>query len=217
MEGDQDLGGRLGTRELSPNMPSFKIFLRMSQHPVPSPELHSNRVAGDIASPIIFRHGHRRNWVSWKIELSWCNKARPNSFNHGLGLLLRRRGITEQENRGSPNLNMLLCFEEEGVEEIVFNSNNFSKFKLVGSPAKVVAHEDNAKEVSLDPTGVVLPKFIQDLCMLEVSPMNGQILTKALHAHGVNVYYISNRAGNNEIVVKYAKHVIKDLLQDIGV
>ena len=73
---------------------------------------------------------------------------------------------------------------------------------------------------------MVLPKFIQDLCMLEVSPMDGQTLTKALHAHGIDVCYISRVAGgtvhlphlwelyNNEIVVKYAKHVIKDLLKD---
>ena len=228
-EGDQDFCGRIGTRELSPNMPSFKFFLSMSRRPGPSPKLHSSRVVGDIASPIIFKHGHQQNWVLRKIEVSWCNKARPNSFNHGPWLLLKRRGVVGQENWGSPNLNILLCFEEEGVEEIVFNSNNFNETKLIGSPVEVVAHEDNVKEVSLDPTDVVLPKFIQDLCMLEVSPMDGQTLTKKLHAHGINVCYISNVAGgtihlphlwelhNNEIVVKYARHVIKDLLQDTGV
>ena len=39
-------------------------------------------------------------------------------------------------------------------------------------------------------TNVVLPKFVQDLCTLEVSPMDGQTLTEALHAHGINVRYI---------------------------
>ena len=39
-------------------------------------------------------------------------------------------------------------------------------------------------------TDVVLPKFIQDLCTLEVSPMDGQTLTEALHAQGINVRYI---------------------------
>ncbi len=37
---------------------------------------------------------------------------------------------------------------------------------------------------------VVLPKFVQDLGTLEVSPMDGQTLTEALHAHGINVRYI---------------------------
>ena len=37
---------------------------------------------------------------------------------------------------------------------------------------------------------VVLPKFVQDLCMLEVSPMDGQTLTEAFLAHGINVRYI---------------------------
>lgn len=37
---------------------------------------------------------------------------------------------------------------------------------------------------------IVVPKFIQDLCSLEVSPMDGQTLTEALHAHGINVRYI---------------------------
>lgn len=36
----------------------------------------------------------------------------------------------------------------------------------------------------------MLPKFIQDLCTLEVSPMDGQTLTEALHANGINVRYI---------------------------
>ena len=82
------------------------------------------------------------------------------------------------------------------------------------------------KGVSLDPTDDVFPKFIQHLCLLEASPMDGQTLTKALQSHGINVCYIGNVDGgnmhlphlwglyNNEIVVKYAKHVIKDLLKD---
>lgn len=37
---------------------------------------------------------------------------------------------------------------------------------------------------------VILPKFVQDLCTLEVSPMDGQTLTEALHTHGINVRYI---------------------------
>lgn len=46
------------------------------------------------------------------------------------------------------------------------------------------------KKVSSYLVDVVLPKFIEDLCTLEVSPMDGQTLTEALHSHGVNVRYI---------------------------
>jgi hypothetical protein len=36
----------------------------------------------------------------------------------------------------------------------------------------------------------VLPKFVQDLSSLEVSPMDGQTLTEALHANGINMRYL---------------------------
>lgn len=55
---------------------------------------------------------------------------------------------------------------------------------------EIAADEDNVRKVSLYLNDVVLPKFIQDLCTLEVSPMDGQTLTEALHAHGINVRYI---------------------------
>lgn len=111
-------------------------------------------------------------------------------------------------------------------EDIVFNPNVFTEFKLAGSPEEIAADEENVRKVSLYLTDVVLPKFVQDLCTLEVSPMDGQTLTEALHAHGINVRYIGKVAGgtkhlphlwdlcNNEIVVRSAKHVIKDLLRD---
>ncbi|XP_045803589.1 clustered mitochondria protein-like isoform X2 [Trifolium pratense] len=111
-------------------------------------------------------------------------------------------------------------------EDIVFNPNVFTEFKLAGSPEEIAADEDNVRKVSQYLTDVVLPKFVQDLCTLEVSPMDGQTLTEALHAHGINVRYIGKVAGgtkhlphlwdlcNNEIVVRSAKHVIKDLLRD---
>ncbi|KAE9584894.1 putative clustered mitochondria protein [Lupinus albus] len=111
-------------------------------------------------------------------------------------------------------------------EEIVFNPNVFTEFKLAGSPEEIAADENNVRKVSLYLTDVVLPKFIQDLCMLEVSPMDGQTLTEALHAHGINVRYIGKVATgtkhlphlwdlcSNEIVVRSAKHLIKDLLRD---
>nr|KYP49168.1 Protein KIAA0664 isogeny family [Cajanus cajan] len=114
----------------------------------------------------------------------------------------------------------------DGGEDIVFNPNVFTEFKLAGSPEEIAADEDNVRKVSQYLTEVVLPKFIQDLCTLEVSPMDGQTLTEALHAHGINVRYIGKVAGgtkhlphlwdlcNNEIVVRSAKHIIKDLLRE---
>lgn len=55
---------------------------------------------------------------------------------------------------------------------------------------EISADEENVRKVSLYLKDVVLPKFIQDLCTLEVSPMDGQTLTEAVHAHGINVRYI---------------------------
>lgn len=55
---------------------------------------------------------------------------------------------------------------------------------------EIAADEENVKKVSSYLVDVVLPKFIADLCALEVSPMDGQTLTEALHSHGVNVRYI---------------------------
>uniref|UniRef100_A0A2N9HZ65 CLU central domain-containing protein n=1 Tax=Fagus sylvatica TaxID=28930 RepID=A0A2N9HZ65_FAGSY len=57
--------------------------------------------------------------------------------------------------------------------------------------------------------------------------MDGQTLTEALHAHGINVRYIGKVADgtkhlphlwdlcSNEIVVRSAKHILKDVLRDI--
>ena len=55
---------------------------------------------------------------------------------------------------------------------------------------EIAADEENARKASSYLLDVVLPKFIQDLCTLEVSPMDGQTLTEALHAHGINIWYI---------------------------
>ncbi|KAF4386076.1 hypothetical protein F8388_016328, partial [Cannabis sativa] len=111
-------------------------------------------------------------------------------------------------------------------EEILFNPNVFTEFKLAGTEEEIAADEENVRKVSLYLTDVVLPKFIQDLCTLEVSPMDGQTLTEALHAHGINVRYIGKVADgtrhlphlwylcSNEIVVRSAKHILKDVLRE---
>ncbi|KAL3611417.1 hypothetical protein D5086_002437 [Populus alba] len=119
-----------------------------------------------------------------------------------------------------------LAGSSESHEEILFNPNVFTEFKLSGNPEEIAADEENVKKVSSYLANTVLPKFIQDLCTLEVSPMDGQTLTEALHAHGINVRYMGKVAEgtkhlphlwdlcSNEIIVRSAKHVLKDLLRD---
>ncbi|KAK4488643.1 hypothetical protein RD792_004412 [Penstemon davidsonii] len=108
-----------------------------------------------------------------------------------------------------------------GSKEILFNPNVYTEFKLAGSQEEIAADEQNVRKASLYLKDVVLPKFVQDLSTLEVSPMDGQTLTEALHAHGINVRYIGKVAEgtkhmphlwdlcSNEIVVRSAKHIVK--------
>uniref|UniRef100_A0A5B6Z148 Clustered mitochondria protein homolog n=1 Tax=Davidia involucrata TaxID=16924 RepID=A0A5B6Z148_DAVIN len=115
---------------------------------------------------------------------------------------------------------------QELCEEISFNPNVFTEFKLAGSQEEIAADEENVRKATSYLRDVVLPKFIQDLCTLEVSPMDGQTLTEALHAHGINVRYIGKVSDgtkhlphlwdlcSNEIVVRSAKHILKDVLRD---
>ncbi|XP_009763155.1 clustered mitochondria protein isoform X1 [Nicotiana sylvestris] len=112
------------------------------------------------------------------------------------------------------------------TEDILFNPNVFTDFNLAGSEEEIVADQELVKKVSLYLKDTVLPKFIQDLCTLEVSPMDGQTLTEALHAHGINLRYLGKVAEgtrnlphlwdlcSNEIVVRCAKHILKDVLRD---
>ncbi|KAJ8565661.1 hypothetical protein K7X08_008237 [Anisodus acutangulus] len=116
--------------------------------------------------------------------------------------------------------------ERKDTEEILFNPNVFTDFKLAGSEEEIVADQELVKKVSLYLKDDVLLKFIQDLCTLEVSPMDGQTLTEALHAHGINLRYLGTVAEgtrnlphlwdlcSHEIVVRCAKHILKDLLRD---
>ncbi|KAK7317301.1 hypothetical protein RJT34_01403 [Clitoria ternatea] len=111
-------------------------------------------------------------------------------------------------------------------DEIVFNPNVFTEFKLAGSPEEIAADENNVRKASLYLTDIVISKFIEDLCTSKVSPMDGQTLTEALHAHGINVRYIGKVADGirhlphlwdlciNEIVVRSSKHIINDIVRD---
>ncbi|KAL9275941.1 Clustered mitochondria protein-like protein [Drosera capensis] len=111
-------------------------------------------------------------------------------------------------------------------KQVNFNPNVFTEFKLAGSPEEIAADEEIVKKASSFLTDVVLPKFVEDLCSLEVSPMDGQTLTEALHAHGINVRYIGKVADGtkhlphlrdlctDEIAVRSAKHIFKDVLRN---
>ena len=67
------------------------------------------------------------------------------------------------------------------IKALLFSFNVFQE---------IARDEENVRKVSSYLADTVLPKFIQDLCSIEVSPMDGQTLTEALHAHGINVRYI---------------------------
>lgn len=71
---------------------------------------------------------------------------------------------------------------------------------------EIAADEENVKRVSSYLVDVVLPKFIEDLCTLEVSPMDSQTLTEALHAHGVNVRYIG-RVSSSSVNYHFASYL----------
>ncbi|KAJ3694660.1 hypothetical protein LUZ60_000037 [Juncus effusus] len=115
--------------------------------------------------------------------------------------------------------------KESSKPEILFNPNVFTDFKLAGSSEEIEADEALVKKASSYLTDVVIPKFVEDLIALDIAPMDGQTLTDALHAHGINIRYLGKIAAtikhlphlwdlfSNEIVARSAKHVIKDVLR----
>ncbi|KAK3158921.1 hypothetical protein QOZ80_2AG0143400 [Eleusine coracana subsp. coracana] len=115
--------------------------------------------------------------------------------------------------------------ESDSSPEILFNPNVFTEYKLAGSPEEIAADEELVKKAGTYLVDVVIPKFVQDLCSLDISPMDGQSLTDALHLHGINVRYLGKIAGLikhlphlwdlfcSEIIVRSAKHVIKEILR----
>lgn len=111
------------------------------------------------------------------------------------------------------------------AEDILLNPNVFTEFKLAGSQEDIAEDEAIVRKAASYLVDVVLPKFSQDLCSLEVSPMDGQSLTDALHGHGINIRYLGKVAGMikylphlwdiccTEIVVRSTKHILKDILR----
>ncbi|XP_026662154.2 clustered mitochondria protein-like isoform X2 [Phoenix dactylifera] len=111
-------------------------------------------------------------------------------------------------------------------KDILLNPNVFTEFKLAGSQEDIAADETIVRKAASYLIDVVLPKFVQDLCSLDVSPLDGQSLTDALHAHGVNVRYLGRITDmikhlpylwdicSGEITVRSAKHILKDILRE---
>ncbi|XP_022732840.1 clustered mitochondria protein-like [Durio zibethinus] len=136
------------------------------------------------------------------------------------------QGVTKEDKNKAEKECTSASVKSCETHEILFNPNVFTEFKLAGSQEEIVADEENVRKASSYLLDVILPKFIQDLCTLEVSPMDGQTLTEALHAHGINIRYIGKVANgtkhlphlwdlcSNETVVRSAKHILKDVLRD---
>ncbi|PKA56552.1 Clustered mitochondria protein [Apostasia shenzhenica] len=75
-------------------------------------------------------------------------------------------------------------------QEILLNPNVFTDFKLAVMEEEIAADEAIVRKAGSYLVETVLPKFVEDLCSLELSPMDGQTLTDALHAHGINIRYL---------------------------
>ncbi|KAK8639882.1 hypothetical protein V6N13_138248 [Hibiscus sabdariffa] len=153
-------------------------------------------------------------------------EAQVSTEAHEAATFGDNQGISEEDRNKADTQCASATVKSCETHEILFNPNVFTEFKLAGSQEEIEADEENVKKASSYLLDVVLPKFIQDLCTLEVSPMDGQTLTEALHAHGINIRYIGNVANgtkhlphlwdlcSNEIVVRSAKHILKDVLRD---
>ncbi|CAL9148830.1 unnamed protein product [Musa hybrid cultivar] len=111
-------------------------------------------------------------------------------------------------------------------DKILLNPNVFTDFKMAGDQEEINADESVVRKAGSYLVDVVIPKCVQDLCTLEISPMDGQTLADALHAHGINIRYLGKVANmikhlphlwdicSTEIVVRSTKHILKDLLRE---
>ncbi|KAG6494254.1 hypothetical protein ZIOFF_049274 [Zingiber officinale] len=107
-------------------------------------------------------------------------------------------------------------------DEILLNPNVFTEFILAGNQEEIVADEALVRKASTYLVDIVLPKFVEDLCSLDVSPMDGQTLADTLHAHGINIRYLGKVANmvkhlphlldicSLEIIVRSTKHFLKE-------
>ncbi|WOL12357.1 clustered mitochondria protein-like [Canna indica] len=111
-------------------------------------------------------------------------------------------------------------------EEILLNPNVFTEFKLASSEEEIAADEAIVRKAASYLVDIVVPKFVQNLCSLEISPMDGQALTDAFHAHGINIRYLGRVANmvkqfshlwdmcSIEIIVRSTKHILQDFLRE---
>ncbi|KAI0488854.1 hypothetical protein KFK09_028693 [Dendrobium nobile] len=111
-------------------------------------------------------------------------------------------------------------------EEICLNPNVFTEFKMAGTEEEIATDEAIVRKAGTYLMDAVLPKFVDDLCSLEVSPMDGQTLSDTLHTNGINVRYLGKVANmtkhlphiwdlcTTEIIVRSAKHILKDELRE---
>ncbi|KAF3773225.1 Clustered mitochondria protein, partial [Nymphaea thermarum] len=153
--------------------------------------------------------------------------------------------VTEKESEtAQPNESVPIA--ASSCEDILLNPNVLTEFPLAGCEEVYAAQiffgvdtnlmnfafnqEIATDEALVEKAGsylvdVVIPKFVKDLNTLEVSPMDGQTLAEALHAHGINVRYLGKIAKMTkhlphiwdlcvtEIIVRSAKHILKDILR----
>ncbi|KAK8914116.1 Clustered mitochondria protein [Platanthera zijinensis] len=120
----------------------------------------------------------------------------------------------------------IIAENHPSCEEIFLNPNVFTEFKLAGSEEEIATDEAIVRKAGSYLVDTVIPKFVEDLCSLEVSPMDGQTLTDALHTHGINVRYLGKVAKmtkqlphiwdlcTTEIIVRSIKHILKDELRE---
>ncbi|KAG8072136.1 hypothetical protein GUJ93_ZPchr0006g40761 [Zizania palustris] len=151
---------------------------------------------------------------------------RPDKSDEGSG---PSPGTSDDTDRSAPGP----AEHKDSAAEVLFNPNVFTEYKLAGSPEDIEADEALVKKAGLYLVDSVIPKFVQDLCSLDVSPMDGQTLTDVMHSNGINVRYLGKVAGMikhlphlwdlflSEIIVRSAKHVVKEILRqspdhDIG-
>ncbi|XP_031494189.1 clustered mitochondria protein isoform X2 [Nymphaea colorata] len=125
---------------------------------------------------------------------------------------------TAQPNESAPT-------SASSCEDILLNPNVLTEFPLAGCEEEIATDEALVKKAGSYLVDVVIPKFVKDLNTLEVSPMDGQTLAEALHAHGINVRYLGKIAKMTkhlphiwdlcvtEIIVRSAKHILKDILR----
>eukprot|EP00898_Chlorokybus_atmophyticus_P003922 jgi/Chlat1/4530/Chrsp29S04454 len=108
---------------------------------------------------------------------------------------------------------------------VLLNPNALSECKLGGPPEAIAADEVLVREASAHLKDTVLPKFVADLHSTDVSPLDGLMLSDAMHNTGINMRYLGHIAKQTadlphihdlcvtEMVVRTAKHELNSVLR----